>query len=340
MRGPNGVVVATAGAGAFASTPQCTHRQAKRRWRMTYGLTGGFSISSYSPINSLSTSDEKEPPHRSQALGMWSRNSSGLSASRRLCGSCPGFAPPGREFSRFSFLSVEGGLDDVREFLSGRWSRSTNSINCSLLSCCKSVRSMSPMDSEIAPHGKGVGNYVGWLEETGASLQDGEKAGDGALGEFSQRAFQLGDRHLDGVEVRAVGRQVSDRAVFPGQDFRHCRAFVSLEIVEQDDVALLQSRQEMVLEPGFEGLGVHGVVVGLGCDDASQAQAEDEGDRFVMPIRNAAAQTLAAPAPAVAARHVGGCRRLIDEHQFQRIEVELTVEPSPPPLKDIRAVLL
>ena len=61
----------------------------------------------------------------------------------------------------------------------------------------------------------------------------------------------------------AVGRQVSDRAVSPGQDFRHSRAFVSLEIVEHDDVALLQSRQEMVLEPGFEGLGVHGVVVGL-----------------------------------------------------------------------------
>ena len=96
----------------------------------------------------------------------------------------------------------------------------------------------------------------------------------------------------------------------------------------------------MVLEPGFEGLGVHGVVVGLGRDDASQAQAEDEGDRFVMPMRNAAAQTLAAPASAVAARHVGRRRRLIDEHQFQRIEVELTVEPSPPPLKDIRAVLL
>ena len=41
-------------------------------------------------------------------------------------------------------------------------------------------------------------------------------------------------------------------------------------------------------------------------------------------VRNAAAQTLAAPAPTVAARHVGRRRRLIDEHQFQRIEVELT----------------
>ena len=70
---------------------------------------------------------------------------------------------------------------------------------------------------------------------------------------------------------------------------------MSLEIVEHDDVAFLQSRQEMVLEPGFERLGVHGVVVGLGRDDASQAQAEYEGDRFAMPM-NTAAQTLAAPA--------------------------------------------
>ena len=128
-----------------------------------------------------------------------------------------------------------------------------------------------------------------------------------------------------------------DRAVFPGQDFRHSRAFVSLEIVEHDDVAFLQSRQEMVLEPGFERLGVHGVVVGLGRDDASQAQAEYEGDRFVMPMRNTAAQTLAAPVPAEAARHAGRRRRLIDEHQFQRIEIELTVEPSPSPLKHVWA---
>ena len=62
------------------------------------------------------------------------------------------------------------------------------------------------------------------LEEAGAALQDGDETGDGALGQFSQRGLQLGYRHLDGVEVRAVGRQVSHRAVFPGQDFRHSRA--------------------------------------------------------------------------------------------------------------------
>src|ERR1019366_9403705 len=83
--------------------------------RTTEGFTGGISISSYSPISSSSASDDKDPPHRSQWVGMWSRNSSGLSASRRLCGSGPGFAPPGRAFSRFFFLSVEGGLDEVRD---------------------------------------------------------------------------------------------------------------------------------------------------------------------------------------------------------------------------------
>ena len=37
----------------------------------------------------------------------------------RICGSCPGYAPPGREFSRFSFLSVEGGFEEVRGVLAG-----------------------------------------------------------------------------------------------------------------------------------------------------------------------------------------------------------------------------
>ena len=79
------------------------------------------------------------------------------------------------------------------------------------------------------------------------------------------------------------------------------------------------------------------MVVGLGCDDASQAQAERVIALYAHAERRSAD---VGRAPAVAARHVGRRRRLIDEHQFQRIEVELTVEPSPPPLKDVRAVLL
>ena len=36
----------------------------------------------------------------------------------------------------------------------------------------------------VIPAGPEIALAVGWLEETGASFQDGEKTGDGALGEF------------------------------------------------------------------------------------------------------------------------------------------------------------
>jgi hypothetical protein len=66
----------------------------------------------------------------------------GIVGRQRLCGSWPVSTPPGREFSRFSFLSVDGGLDEVRDVLSGRRSWITGSINSSLLRRCKFVRSM------------------------------------------------------------------------------------------------------------------------------------------------------------------------------------------------------
>jgi hypothetical protein len=49
---------------------------------------------------------------------------------------------------------------------------------------------------------------------------------------------------------------------------------------------------------------------------------------------------LAAPTPTIATRHVGDCGGLVDKHQFQRVEIELTGEPFLTPPQDIRAILL
>ena len=95
-----------------------------------------------------------------------------------------------------------------------------------------------------------------------------------------------------------------------------------------------------LFKPSFEGLGVHGVVVGLGRDDAPQTQAADERNRLVMAMRNAAAQALTAPKSAIPARHVGGRRGLVDENQFHRVEVKLSVERSPSTFEHVEAVLL
>ena len=88
---------------------------------------------------------------------------------------------------------------------------------------------------------------------------------------FRSAAFSLDIAISMGLKS-GCRRQVSHRAVFPGQDFRHSRALVSLEIVEHDDVALLQGWQETVLKPDLERRGVHGVVIGLERDGASQAR--------------------------------------------------------------------
>ncbi len=61
--------------------------------------------------------------------------------------------------------ACDGGLDDVREFLSGRWSAGTNAINCSLLSCCKSLRSINPW-MQTSTLRQGVGHYVFPCAET------------------------------------------------------------------------------------------------------------------------------------------------------------------------------
>ena len=77
-------------------------------------------------------------------------NASGSSLNLRVCGSCPSFAPPGRDFSRFAFLSVDGGFDDVRDVFSGVCRRKIRSINSSLLKRCKSLRSIALLIQRIS----------------------------------------------------------------------------------------------------------------------------------------------------------------------------------------------
>src|SRR5271157_5953218 len=158
MRGPNGVVVATAGAGAFAATPHCTHRQAKRRWRMTCGLTGGISISSYSPIKSFWASDGKAKPHCSQTLGMGIAKFVRIIRQPTVVRLMPEFRS-----ARTRILAL---LLLVRRRRLGRRARSLagplepqHQLDQLLFAQLLQITAIHrAMDSEIAPHGKGVGN--------------------------------------------------------------------------------------------------------------------------------------------------------------------------------------
>src|SRR5579863_4216992 len=71
---------------------------------------------------------------------------SGVSDKLRACPLWPGLAPPGRDPSRFALRSVDGGFEDVRDVLSGRCSRSTNSTNSGFVSPSSSLRFMDRMN--------------------------------------------------------------------------------------------------------------------------------------------------------------------------------------------------
>ena len=93
---------------------------------------------------SAGRSADSARPQSGHAVGRESTTVSGSSAMARLWPSWPGLAPPGRDCSRRSLRSVEGGLDEVRDVLAGRCSFSTSSIRSSLLRRSRSPRLMPP----------------------------------------------------------------------------------------------------------------------------------------------------------------------------------------------------
>ena len=70
----------------------------------------------------------------------------------------------------------------------------------------------------------------------------------GSRGGLAQQGLELGERHLDGIEIGRIGRQVEKDGA-PGFD-RGADAcdFVRGEIVNHDDVALRQARGQHRLD--------------------------------------------------------------------------------------------
>src|SRR5271157_4491481 len=58
-----------------------------------------------------------------------------------------------------------------------------------------------------------------------------------------------------------------------------------------------------------------------------------------MAMRNADAQSSAAPASSGLARQIGGSPRFVNEHELPRIEIELRPKPLLAPLQDVGALL-
>ena len=142
----------------------------------------------------------------------------------------------------------------------------------------------------------------------------------GSGGGFADEGFQLGERHLDGVQVGRIGRQEDEVVALCAQKFDGARGFVGGEVVGNDDLAGPEGRGQIVLDVGFETVAVHRAIEHPGRHDAVATKACNEG--LSMPVAEGGMvdQALADRGPARGLHEVGLEARLVNENQpFQHV---------------------
>ena len=162
----------------------------------------------------------------------------------------------------------------------------------------------------------------------------------GSLGGFAQERLEFGESKFDGVEVGGVWRQKDQPGASGIDGFTHTLDLVALQVVEDHHVAFVQDWSQHGFGIEEESLAVHRPLQHKGRHQSIGAQAA--GKRRGVPVapRGLADQPPAAPAPAMAACHLGVGSGLIDEHQFPGIEARLARFPALPGLGHVGPVLL
>src|SRR3972149_9482707 len=112
------------------------------------------------------------------------------------------------------------------------------------------------------------------------------------------------------------------------------------EIVHHDDVAWAEGRDDTLLDIGAEADPIDGAVEHTGRSDLVDTQGGNEGRRLPMAPRHTGDEALTAWAAAIAARHVGGRTRFVQQDQAFRAQVSLSGTPLLARLGDIRSILL
>lgn len=149
--------------------------------------------------------------------------------------------------------------------------------------------------------------------------------------------LELGEDLLDGVKIGTIGRQEEEmRAGFA--DGLPCGfAFMRAEIVQDDDVALGEGRDEHLLDIGGEDVAADRPVDDPRRVDAVMAQRGDEGQCLPVPMRHTGAQPLPARSPAAQGCHIGLDPCLIEEDEPSGVNPVLMRLPARPLSGDVRA---
>lgn len=153
---------------------------------------------------------------------------------------------------------------------------------------------------------------------------------DGAGFDATEMGLEFGERHLDGVEVGAVGREEEEPGAALFEDGPGLFAFVARQIVEDDHVSPAQGRRELGFDIGLEDFPVHGRIDDPGRGQSVMTKGRDERLRAPMAERCARLEPRSFARPPPQPGHLGGGRRFIDEDQPVRLFAHPRLASAPP----------
>ena len=150
--------------------------------------------------------------------------------------------------------------------------------------------------------------------------------------------FEFGEDLLDRVQVGGICRQEeqlgSRRADQPAYGF----AFVTAEIVHDDDIAGTKRWEEDLFDIEPKALAVDRTFEQPWRLDAITTQRRQESQGLPTAVRHFGYEPLAAGRPASQRRHIGSGPGLVDEDKPLRIDAFLTFDPLRSPPRDLGTI--
>ena len=179
---------------------------------------------------------------------------------------------------------------------------------------------------------------------------------EGPCADAAQELLEFGECHLDGVQVRTVGRKVQEPAALRSEGLGCAGILVGAEIVEDDDSATLKDWGKLGFDIDCEGgaigtplvrvtmaTAVHGTRDDPRGDEGISGQPCDECLGAPAAKGRCGVQTLALRAAAPRPGHVGLDGGLIDEDQPVGRSLhrrQAVLYPVPAGAGDVRPALL
>ena len=155
----------------------------------------------------------------------------------------------------------------------------------------------------------------------------------------AQEGFQFGEREFDRIEIRTVGWQKSQVRPCRGDGGVDLRLFVHGEVIEDDDIAWTQGRDEDLLDISEKRRIVHRAVKDGGGPQPVESQGGHHRVRLPVTAGRVIAQARPQRTPPIAPQEIGGHAAFVEKEVLAHVAQRLPRAPAAARRRDVRTPL-